>query len=1289
MKKIFLFIVLAGMLLSASALSAQTLIRQQFNWEKVPQRFRIGEQEYEQWQFEGAHFGDDAPSHPFWVYRFPVAGPGQINLTVSSLGLAPLDKKYAPEDEKLGEDVRFYTNIVREPGGYFAKVSCVPITRSGSTYQQVTGFVLSATLVPQGTPRGGPPFNSVLSDGEVYKIAVAQTGMHRLSYGFLKDELGISNLDNIDPRTIRIYGNGGGLVPYDVNQDRPADLVENAIRVVGEEDGTFNSSDYLVFYAEGPNKWRYEVNSDRFYEETNIYDNQNYYFVKIGPGNGLRVSERASVANTAVTTTTYDGLFRYGDDKFNALHEIENTGTGTGQHWYSDFFKFAREKDFPNLFQFTGLQTNEPVTFFAEMALRATVRSRFFLDIEGQTLTSDQAISVPIGSDGEIYNNLAPTSRLTGQVNVTQENCTVKLRYPNPGGSEQSSGWLDFIEARARLALRFTGNELRFRDARTYGQPSATFVVDNAGSDMEIWDITNPLQAVRQQTTLSGSSQRFGVVVGNTVREFVAFRPTADLAKPIAVGKLTPQNLHALASQQMLIIYHPDFAAAAEQLAEHRRNFSQLQVGLVSTEQVYNEFSSGRVSPTAIRDFAKTIFERDGALRYLLLIGDGSFDTRDIYGFGTNFVPVYERDENHELYGFPADDYFAIYVNNPGDDPLASDLSIGVGRLPVKTAQEAQTVANKIIQYDTNPDYFQDWRIRMTFLGDDEDGATHSDDADMAAELVRQLKPQFNVTKLLFDLFPQESTPAGDRFPVVQEELDRAIFRGSILTTYLGHGGPRGWAQERVLDIPRIQNWRNLDRLSLFLTATCTFGDYDNGAFVSAGEELILAPQGGALALLTTTRPVFANRNSELTNRSLTEILKQNPDGSWPRLGDVIRTAKNSLSSPGNFSNERKFMLMGDPAQALAFPRYQVATTSINGNTLASGQADTLSALETVIVTGQITDLNGDLLTNFNGTVYPTVYDKRVGAQTLRNDTGSPERTYMVQKNVLFRGKATVDNGEFTFSFVVPKDINYAYGPGKISYYAADPGRKIDAGGSEERVIIGGSNPEGLEDDTPPLVEVFMNSEDFVSGTIVSPSPTLVVKLADNFGINVTGNSIGHDLEGFLNENTQNNYLLNDFYEAQNDDYTKGEVRFPLKDLEPGTYTMRVRAWDVANNLGEGQTEFIVAGDGKIALQNVLNYPNPFTDRTCFQFDSNVAGEDLDVLVQVFTIAGRLVKTLEAFIPNADGALRLDDCIEWDGKDNYGDQLARGVYLYQVRVRTSNGAELSGESSFEKLVILK
>lgn len=217
-----------------------------------------------------------------------------------------------------------------------------------------------------------------------------------------------------------------------------------------------------------------------------------------------------------------------------------------------------------------------------------------------------------------------------------------------------------------------------------------------------------------------------------------------------------------------------------------------------------------------------------------------------------------------------------------------------------------------------------------------------------------------------------------------------------------------------------------------------------------------------------------------------------------------------------------------------------------------------------------------------------------------------------------------------------------------------------------------------------------MNTEDFVFGGITNDKPVLLAKLQDDNGINVVGNSIGHDLDGVLDNNTQNTYLLNDFYEAELDDHTRGTVRYPLAKIAEGRHSIRVKAWDVANNSAEGYTEFIVANSEKIALEHVLNYPNPFTDRTCFQFDHNMAGQELDVLIQIYTVSGRLIKSLEHTMVS-DGALRLGDCIEWDGRDDYGDRLARGVYLYKVKVRSrlTGNNTLNGESDFEKLVILK
>ncbi len=753
------------------------------------------------------------------------------------------------------------------------------------------------------------------------------------------------------------------------------------------------------------------------------------------------------------------------------------------------------------------------------------------------------------------------------------------------------------------------------------------------------------------------------------------------------MGLVTPQNLHSLNRADLLIVTHPDYLQAAERLAQHRRDRTGLTVLVATTSQIYNEFSSGRQDVSAIRDFGMMLWQRDPQFRYVILLGDASFDARDILGLGTNFLPTYEHEELYtEVRDYPSDDFFAIYSTAPSRQPLAPDLNVATGRLPAKTLREANDVVDKIIDFDENPATYDDWRTRMVFVGDDEDSGLHIDDVDDIATTTQLLLPHMNFEKLYFDLFPQISLSAGNRYPDVQEGINRAVFRGALAITYLGHGGPRGWAQERVLTIPQIRNFRNTEYLPIFITATCTFAGYDDASFVSAGEELLLKPRGGAAALLTTTRPVFANANKQLTLATVRAMLER-VNGEWRTLGDVIRIAKNSQTSGNNEDNTRKFTLLGDPSQVIALPTFGVQTTGVDTSQITSAtQVDTIRALQEVTLSGRVVDQNGQLMTDFNGIIYPTVYDKPQQLTTLQQDPGSPARTFSVQRNVLFKGRATVTGGEWSFTFVVPSDINYEFGRGKVSYYAADPARRIDAAGDYRGLVIGGTSTENAGDDQGPLVEVFMNNEDFVFGGEVDPSATLLIKLSDDLGINVAGNSIGHDLEAFIDDDTRNSLILNDYYEAATDNYKAGTVRYPLSDLEPGLHTVRVRAWDAANNAGEGRTEFIVATDGRSALTRVLNYPNPFTDRTCFQFDHKLVGQDVDVLIQIYTVSGRLVKTLNGMLPFSDGAVRQDDCIEWNGLDDYGDQLARGVYLYRVRLR---GQEETIEGEFEKLVLLK
>jgi hypothetical protein len=357
-----------------------------------------------------------------------------------------------------------------------------------------------------------------------------------------------------------------------------------------------------------------------------------------------------------------------------------------------------------------------------------------------------------------------------------------------------------------------------------------------------------------------------------------------------------------------------------------------------------------------------------------------------------------------------------------------------------------------------------------------------------------------------------------------------------------------------------------------------------------------------------------------------------------------------------------------------------IVTDSINGIS-PSVQMDTIRALSKVTIKGHVEDFSGNDLTTFNGFLYPSVYDKPKEQQTLGNDVNSPIRSFELQSNKLYKGKASINNGQFEFTFIVPKDINYAFDLGKISYYGENG--SFDALGSDTRVYVGGVNPNGINDDIGPDLEIYLNDENFVSGGITDETPQLIVKVFDENGINAVGNGVGHDLTAILDDETSNPIVLNDYFTSDLDSYQSGQIKYNFSTIEPGRHTLTVKIWDVNNNSSEKTIDFEVREKQELSLEHVLNYPNPFTTSTEFYFEHNQVCSQLEAQIQVLTVSGRLVKTINKTV-HTEGF--RSEGIQWNGRDDFGDQLAKGVYIYRLLVRTPEG-EIA--EKLEKLVILK
>lgn len=1112
--------------------------------------------------------------------------------------------------------------------------------------------------------------NSVLSSGNWFKLSAKTAGVYKIDLAFLQ-ALGV-NTSNISSNAIRLYGNGGKMLAEDNATFRNDDLVENAIQMFDGGDGNFNGTDYFLFFSSGPNEWLKDSVNKSFRHRKNLYANESNYFLTIG-GTGLRIQNKTNTTPPNQLVSVFRDRYFYELDSLNLLK--------SGKEWYGEEFSNAPGRTLVKNFTvpFPNLITGAPVQLVSNIIARSVgSNSGFFVRANNNPVFFHSVASVGTGT----YDPVASANETSGIFSSALS--SIALQYTYQPGSVNSQGWLNWFELFPQRQLSLNGiDQLLFQDWETVGAANTTeFRVQFATVNTLVWDVTNPLAPINMQGTIVGNEFRF-TNTAERLKEYIAFS-NQNFLKPDVAEAIANQNLHNSSTAQYLIISHPSLLPEAQRLANWHKQNQNLTTVVVTTQQVYNEFSSGTPDPTAIRDFVKMYYDKAGATvanrpRYLLLFGDASYDYKNRLAGNTNLVPCFENDVSLDpLSTYTSDDFFGFLddAENINVSFPLSLLDIGIGRIPAKNSIDAKNVVDKIIKYHEK-ESFGPWRNEMTFVADDEDNNLHLNDAELHSSIVNS-KKLFHTNKIYLDAFRQQSGSGGSRYPDVNQNINNRIFSGTLLWNYSGHGGFRRLAEEVILDQEMVNSWSNINKLPLFITATCDFAPYDNPGTNSIGENILLRERTGAIALMTTTRVVFAFSNRIINSAYFQQALVTDVNGNYPALGDAMKLTKNvTYQNFGDIINNRKFTLLGDPAVKLALPVLKVKTTFINNQVPA---ADTLKALDQYVIKGEVTDIGGNRINNFNGNVYPIIYDKEQTVRTLANDPTSSSVNILSQSNILFKGKAKVVNGQFTYTFVVPKDINYQFGTGKISYYAEDG--KIDGNGAETNIVVGGASVNPFIDNTGPLVKAFLNDEKFVYGGITNEQPVLFLKLFDSSGINTVGTGIGHDITATLDNNNNQFFILNDFYEADADSYQKGTVRFQMPKLEEGLHVLHIKVWDVANNSSDYKLEFKVVKDAELKLEKVYNYPNPFTTKTTFMFEHNRPGDNLQVTIRIFSIAGKLVKSIDRTINNT-GNRSFE--IEWNGTDAFENKIGRGVYIYRLEVKDSNGKK---QSAMQKLVIL-
>ncbi|MCK9203721.1 MAG: type IX secretion system sortase PorU [Bacteroidales bacterium] len=1130
------------------------------------------------------------------------------------------------------------------------------------------GFLFLITLLPFISFGGREcKSTSVLASGSWYKLAVLQTGIHKITYTDLVS-LGI-DVATVNPSHIRLFGNGGGMLPEANAQERIDDLRENSILVEDGGDGHFDPADYILFYGESPDKWLFDFTTRLFNHQKNLYSDTTFYFLNLSDGPGLRVQiKEPSSRIPNYFATTFNDYALHEEDQRNFIR--------SGKEWYGEEFNNATPiRDFS--FSFPHIDTLSPLRLKSAVAAKAPNQSYFVIIANGRRFDS---LKVDLTtSDEASYAKLKTRQSVLAFPKADQ---TITLQYKLPVSN--ALGWLNYLEINCVRKLIWTAPQMPFRSVNGFGTDMTTlFYLQKATPQTIVWDVTNPSAIGAVHTSLSDSLMTFKLAT-DTLRKFIAF-DGSYFYPVICKGMIPNQNLHATPSSDMIIITHPDFLSQATQLAAFHQQHNDISVQVVTTKDIFNEFGGGGPDVTSIRDFIKFLYDKaDSASkpRYVLLIGDGSYDPKNRIPGNNSFLPTFQSTESlSETGSYVTDDYFGIMEDTSGLEANGT-INIGIGRFPVSDTATAQIMVNKIIHYsDKIYPVTADWKNTITFVADDENQNLHFHQAEDLAKIVGAQYPLFNVNKIYFDAYQLVQIPGGYRFPDATKALNSAIDKGSLIVNYTGHGSEAGWSYEQALTVTDIEQWSNADKLPVFFTATCEFSRFDNPERYTAGEKVILHPNGGAVALFSTTRKAYAGHNIKLNTSFFQHLMDKDASGSYLRMGDLIKLSKNLN---GNIGLLRNFVLLGDPAQNIAFAGYNIKTVSINDE--AVNQPDTVLGLSTVTVKGIIEDAMGQKVSGFNGTLTSAVFDKPVTYSTLGN---IPNDTYpepfTVQNSLLFKGDVPVHAGEFTFSCIVPKGISLQYGKGKLSYYAYND--QMDAAGYSDQIVIGGTDPSVDPENSGPAIALYMDNRDFVSGNRTGTDPVILADIFDTNGVNCFGLGIGHEIEAVLDHDRAHAVVLNDYFTPVFNSYTRGTVSYPLSDLTDGTHYLSLKAWDMFNNSSETGISFYVFPQNSISVKQVMNMPNPLIDHTWFVFqpEKKVSG-GLDIQIRIYDITGRPVYSISGNWEEVGSGSPGMAKFFWNGTDYNGKKLSTGIYPYQVTFTGENGAY---EKISQKLVIIR
>ncbi len=1222
----------------------------------------IGEDSVEVMAFDGAHY--DGTHMPYYHNSIEIsddeAASYEYNFSISDLVFTPINSEVSIDNNFLTDDFQVYGKMTTSRRVSFLDVTIIPFKLENKKLFRLESFKLNIEkhpIIKLKSATGWFANNSLLSTGKWCKVGVKKDGIYKLTYRQLQDM-------GIEPSQASFFTKTPGMEST-IIQDYVDDIKEIPV---------YDGGDYILFYAQGPDTWNYNNTKDIFEHEQHLFSNENYYFISSDVGEAKRIKARTEPVGTSTKTyTTYVDYDFYEPEEYNIGQ--------SGREWYSD--EITSGNSITHTFNF-----DQVIQSTAKLNVR----------VLAQSYSSDNYLSISV--DGQkkmdIILSAVESSGTTDLASYQSEiysfvpvgnNVEVQLTYTSQENTAKA--YVDYFAVELLRELTLENSHILFRN-KSVSDNLVTYEISNANANTLIWDVSNAFDVRSVSSTLNGTKSSF-LAVDNAAYEFVAVDLNSSFLSPDIYGSVENQNLHATAVPDMVILTDESLLSVAEDLADIHRKKDSLDIFIVTQHKIFNEFSGGKADVTAIRWFMKMLYDKSAdtdKFKYLLILGDGSYNNR-LYEKGSNvavepgLIMTYQSIES--LYGstsYISDDYFGLLDDDEGYPVITNattketyidkfdKVDIGIGRIPINTVTEGNNVVNKIKTYlDNNKRTV--WKNRICLVADDGDNNVHVDDADKLAEKLRRENPGMAIKKVYIDAFEEQSDYNGSSVPDAKKLSDKYMEEGTLIWSYTGHGSPVALSGEQMMRLTDIVALKNIDNLPIWLTATCDFTPYDHNNILSAGENVILNPSGGGIALFTTTRLVYSSSNYVISNNFYSHIMKSDANGDKLRLGDVVRLTKQAT---GTGANKRKFTLIGDPALHLnnVDALWEVKTDSINGQSVALF-SDTIKALSQMTISGHIAKSDGSLDTDFTGLIYPIIYDKISEFTTLANEGGSQKKDFVMWNSVLYSGKTSVTKGRFTFSFLMPKNMDYSVGQGRIEYYATS--EKAEANGYYEDFYIGGFNSDFEADNEGPKIDLYFNSKAFSDGDVVNPNSLLIAEISDSSGINTSDNFIGHTMTIMLDNDSKTLTDINSSYATNDDDFTRGTVAYRLNNLEEGTHTLQLKAWDMQNNSSTKEVTFQVKNDGRPEIASVYCYPVSSGETMRFIAVYEDSDKSLTVKLNVFDASGQVVYS------NGDYSYSPSNEIYFDWKDL--NLLHQGLYFYRITIDDGNGVSTSGTKYFE------